>query len=234
MSLLEIDNLSYRYHDGAAALRGATLHVAEGERLALVGPNGAGKSTLLLAVLGFLEARGRVAVAGLELTRASAREIRRRVGIVFQNADDQLFMPTVFDDVAFGPLCLGLDAPEVRRRVAEALEQVGAADLADRAPYHLSGGEKRRVALATVLAMRPRAILFDEPSSSLDQAARRRLMTLLASMPGTQVIATHDLELVRAVCTRVAVMAEGRMVADGPTTQLLDDTDLLHRYGLTC
>jgi len=229
MGILEVRNLSYQYPDGPQALRGVDLQVDDGECLAMIGPNGAGKSTLMLAVLGFVEAKGRVVVDGLELSRRTVKEIRRRAGIVFQEADDQLFMPTVFDDVAFGPLCLGLRGQEVRQRVSEALRLVDAENLVQRAPYHLSAGEKRRVALATVLAMRPRMIFFDEPSSGLDPRSRRMLIQTLRSLPATRIVATHDLDLARAACSRVVLMAEGRMVATGPTQSILLDDALMGR-----
>jgi cobalt/nickel transport system ATP-binding protein len=232
VNALEVAQLEYAYPDGTPALCGANFSVAPGECLGLVGPNGAGKSTLLLALLGFVPARGRVQVGDLTLSRATRREIRRRVGLVFQEPDDQLFMSTVFDDVAFGPLCQGLPAAEVPARVAEALDRVTAADLADRAPFHLSSGEKRRVALAAVLAMRPEIVLFDEPSSNLDPRSRRQLIRLLAAMNCTRLVASHDLELVLELCPRVAVMAAGRIVAEGPTPVLLADAALMERFSL--
>ena len=232
MAALEIEDLTHAYPDGTQSLRGVSLSIERGSAVGLIGPNGAGKSSLLLAALGFLRCGGAVRVGDVELTRGTVREIRRRVGIVFQDANDQLFMPTVFDDVAFGPLCAGLDETEVRRRVAEALEAVGAGHLADRAPYHLSGGEKRRVALATVLAMRPEIILFDEPTGNLDPPSRSRFIRVLGDLPATRVLATHDLDAVAATCARTAVLSEGRIVAEGRTTDVLADADLMRRAGL--
>jgi len=233
VDVLEIDDLTHTYPDGTAALRGVSLRVERGASLGLIGPNGAGKSTLLLAVLGFVRSRGTIRVGDVALSRDTLREIRRRVGIVFQNADDQLFMPTVFDDVAFGPLCAGLREGEVCRRVSEALEAVGAGHLVDRAPYHLSGGEKRRVALATVLAMRPEVVLFDEPTSSLDPASREQFIALVRDLPATRIVATHDLATVAAACSRTAILFEGRIVAQGNTGELLADADLMQRVQLS-
>ena len=232
MNALDVAQLEFSYPDGTPALCGVNFSVAPGECLGLVGPNGAGKSTLLLALLGFVPARGHVQVGDLALTHATRSEIRRRVGLVFQEPDDQLFMSTVFDDVAFGPLCQGLPAAEVPARVAEALDRVSAANLADRAPFHLSCGEKRRVALATVLAMRPEIVLLDEPSSNLDPRSRRQLIRLLAGLPCTRLIASHDLELVLELCPRVAIMAAGRIVATGPTPALLADPALMDQFSL--
>ena len=226
-------DLCFSYHDGSAALRGVSMQVTTGERVAIVGPNGAGKSTFLLHLNGILQrASGLLEVCGREVSKANIGEIRARVGMVFQHADDQLFMPTVFDDVAFGPLNSGLPAVEVRRRVAEALEQVGLAGFESRAPYHLSGGEKKSVAIATVLSMSPEVLVMDEPTSNLDHRARRRLIRLLQSLRQTLVIATHDLRMVQEVCGRVIVLDGGAVMADGPTAALLGDSELLEQHGL--
>jgi cobalt/nickel transport system ATP-binding protein len=182
--IIVIEHLSYTYPDGTRALDDVSLVVERGECLGLVGPNGAGKSTLLLHLNGTLRGSGRVLIDGLEVAKANLPEIRRRIGLIFQNSDDQLFMPTVFDDVAFGPLNLGLAAEEVRERVAEALAIVGKQGFEERAPYHLSDGEKRAVAIATVLAMKPQVLAMDEPTNSLDHRSRRSLIELLRSLPG--------------------------------------------------
>ena len=231
-AVLLIEHLSYTYPDGTQALRDVSLQVEAGHCVGLIGPNGAGKSTLLLHLNGTLRGEGRVLVDGLEVTKANLPEIRRRVGLIFQDSDHQLFMPTVFDDVAFGPLNLGLSEEEVRRRVAESLRVVGKEEFRERAPYHLSGGEKRAVAIATVLAMEPRVLVMDEPTSSLDHRSRRSLIELLKSLPITKMITTHDLELILELCCRCVLMNEGEIVADGPTRDLLGDERLLARFGM--
>jgi cobalt/nickel transport system ATP-binding protein len=230
---IDIRALVHAYADGTQALRGVDLRIDAGEAVAIVGANGAGKSTLLKHLNGLLlAAGGSVHVEGVALTRASVGGLRRRVGYVFQDADDQLFMPTVQDDVAFGPMNLGLPAAEVQARVAEALRSVGAQQLATRAPYRLSGGEKRAVAIAGVLAMAPSILVLDEPSTGLDPAGRRRLIELLARLPQTRIVATHDLGLVLDLCPRALVLHEGRIVADGPPDRLFADAELLQRCRL--
>ncbi|MFN7037409.1 MAG: energy-coupling factor ABC transporter ATP-binding protein, partial [Bellilinea sp.] len=199
---LEVQNLSYTYPDGRPALRGICLKIGPGERVALVGPNGAGKSTLLLALAGILRAEGRVFVEGTPLTPASLPRLRARVGLVFQSPDDQLFSPSVYEDVAYAPLYQGLPASEVHNRVEEALSKVGMREFAGRMPHHLSMGEKKRVAIATVLAMRPAMLLLDEPSAGLDPRGRRELIALLNGLPQTLLIATHDLDLANLTCPR--------------------------------
>jgi cobalt/nickel transport system ATP-binding protein len=227
---VEIRDLSHRWSSGADALRGVSLVVRRGERVALVGPNGAGKSTLL----GYLNGAslGPVRIGGTPVARAHLAEIRRRVGVVQQETDDQLFMPTVAEDVAFGPLNAGLARDVVRARVAAALARVGAADLGDRAHQTLSGGERRRVAIATVLAMEVEVLVLDEPTSNLDARGRRAIAAVLRELPQTQIVATHDLELVAAVCSRVVVLADGRVVADGPADRILADRGLLEQHGV--
>ena len=227
-----IEHLSYRYPDGTQALRDVSLSIDRGQCVGLIGPNGAGKSTLLLHLNGTLRGEGRVVIGDLEVTKQTLSEVRRRVGVIFQDSDDQLFMPTVFDDVAFGPLNLGLSEEEVRRRVTEALRVVGREGFEERAPYHLSGGEKRAVAVATVLAMEPEVLVMDEPTSSLDQRSRRSLIELLRKLPITKLITTHDLELILELCCRCVVMNDGRIVADGPAPTILADARLLARYGM--
>jgi cobalt/nickel transport system ATP-binding protein len=218
--VIELHALSFAYPDGHRALCDVDLRIAPGEKAGLVGDNGAGKSTLLLHLNGILRGTGSVRVAGLELSDKTVRAIRSKVGLVFQDPDDQLFSPTVFDDVAFGPLNMGLGDDAVRARVAWALEQVGASEHAGRMPHHLSLGEKKRVAIATVLAMQPEVLALDEPSAGLDPTGRQALLGLLAGLPQTMLIATHDLDMVRALCSRVVVLERGRVAADGPVSVL--------------
>ena len=230
---IELRGLGYAYPDGTPALRGLDLHIAHGEAVAVVGANGAGKSTLLLHLNGLLlPSQGEVRIDGLPVARATLARVRRNVGFVFQDADDQLFMPTVQDDVAFGPSNQGLSAQQVQARVDAALDAVGATHLAKRAPYRLSGGEKRATAIAGVLAMEPSILVLDEPSSGFDPAGRRRLIGLLRSFTQTRVIATHDLDLVLEVCERVLVLHHGRVEADGAPNELFADPDLLRRCHL--
>jgi cobalt transport protein ATP-binding subunit len=229
---LELRDVRYRYPTGTEALCGVTLAVAPGERAGLVGPNGAGKSTLLLALAGFVPAGGVIRVGGHTLTRDSARDVRRHLGLVFQDPDDQLFMPRVVDDIAFGPVTMGLALEEVQVRVHEALHAVDLEGFENRAPYHLSVGEKRRAALATVLAMRPQILALDEPSANLDPRGRRRLIDLLRGLGGTLLVVGHDLDLILEVCERTVVLDSGRVVADGPSAEVLGDRQLMESHGL--
>ncbi len=224
--------LTYRYPNGHLALDALDLHVRRGERVALLGPNGAGKTTLLLQLNAILRGGGTLEVAGLEVADDSVRELRARVGFVFQDPDDQLFMPTVQEDVAFGPLNLGLPRDEVRRRVADALGAVRMDDCATRAPHQLSMGQRRRVAIATVLSMDPHVLVLDEPSANLDPRSRAELIDLLAGLDRTMVVATHDLPLAAELCPRAVVLDAGRVVADGATAQLLADDALLAAHDL--
>ena len=233
---LAVSGLAYSYPDGYQALYGVDFQVAPGERVALLGPNGAGKTTLVLHLNGILHGGiGQVSVAGLAVEphdRAALLEVRRRVGIVFQDPDDQLFMPSVAEDVAFGPANLGLSGAELDQRVTEALELVGMTEYADRPPHHLSFGQRRRIAVATVLAMRPEILVLDEPSSNLDPASRRELADILRSLDVTMLMVTHDLLYALELCPRALVMSEGQIVADGPTRELLADESLMSTYRL--
>jgi cobalt/nickel transport system ATP-binding protein len=230
---IEVRGLAHAWPDGTPALRGIDLRIAHGEAVAVVGANGAGKSTLLLHLCGaLLPTAGEVRVGDAAVTRATLPQVRRTVGVVFQDPDDQLFLPTVREDVAFGPRNQGLSPAEVARRVADALRTVGASHLADRPPYRLSDGEKRAVAIATVLAMAPDVLVLDEPSSHLDPRGRRALIDLLRGFAHTRVIATHDLDLALDVCGRTVVLGGGRVLADGPTRTVLGDEALMERSGL--
>jgi cobalt/nickel transport system ATP-binding protein len=233
---LEVSGLAFAYPDGHQALFGIDLVVDRGERVALLGPNGAGKTTFVLHLNGILSGgAGTVRVGGLEVRadeRHTLREIRRRVGIVFQDPDDQLFMPTVRDDVAFGPANLGLRGAELASRVASALAAVGMADVADRPPHHLSFGQRRRVAVATVLAMEPEILVLDEPTSNLDPASRRELADVLDALPVTLLVVTHDLPYALELCDRSVVLSGGSIVADGRTADVLSDADLLRQHRL--
>lgn len=228
-----VRNLFYAYPDGTQALKGVSFSVAQGGSVAVVGANGVGKSTLLQHLNGYLPTtRGEVSIGGVLVTRETAAAVRRAVGMVFQSPDDQLFMPTVEEDVAFGPLNADLAAEEVERRVAGALARVGMLHVRGRPPYRLSAGEKRAVAIATVLAMCPDVLVMDEPSANLDPRSRRGLIELLRSFEHTRIIASHDLELVVEVCTRVIVLDGGRVVADGPVREILNDEALMLAHGL--
>ncbi|SDF36373.1 cobalt/nickel transport system ATP-binding protein [Blastococcus aurantiacus] len=230
---LLVEDVAFAYPDGHQALYGVDLRIEPGERVALLGPNGAGKTTLVLHLNGILRpGRGTISVAGLPVTKTNLREVRRRVGIVFQDPDDQLFMPTVGEDVAFGPRNLGLPEPEVAARVAAALEQVGMEGYADRPPHHLSFGQRRRVAVATVLSMHPEILVLDEPSSNLDPAGRRELAEVLDALPVTLLMVTHDLPYAMQLCARSVVLDRGVVVADGGTRGLLADPALLARHRL--
>lgn len=230
---LQARELSFNYPDGHRALQGVSFAIGQGESVGIIGSNGAGKSTLLLHLNGVLRATvGEVRVRDVPITAATLAEVRRTVGMVFQDPDDQLFMPTVFDDVAFGPNNLSIPVHEVQSRVEAALARVGASHLATRPPYRLSGGEKRAVAIAGVLAMEPSILVMDEPSDGLDPAARRRLINLLKGFDQTKIIATHDLDLVLDVCSRVLVMHHGHLEADGTPDLIFSDSVLLQRCHL--
>lgn len=231
--MIEIEGLGYTYPDGYQALREVSLFVNAGEAVAFIGPNGAGKSTLLLHLNGLLRSNsGTVRVLGLPVESRNLKWIRSKVGLVFQDPEDQLFSPTIFDDVAFGPLTLGYPEEEVRRRVQQALGQVGMSGSAHRSPYHLSVGEKKRIAIATVLSMDLEILVLDEPTSNLDPRGRWELIELLRQLPLTKVIASHDLEMVRALCERSILLDAGRVVADDLTPHILSNLHLLASHGL--
>jgi energy-coupling factor transporter ATP-binding protein EcfA2 len=236
MNALEIVDLSFQYADGMSALSGVSFHVAPEECLGLIGPNGAGKSTLLMHLNGLLPERigdaSPVRVFGEPIGRRNLDRIRREVGLLFQNPDDQLFSPTVFEDVSFGPRQFGWSDEAVRTVVARAMEQVGLPEYGPRSPHHLSHGEKRRVCIAGLLACEPRVVLLDEPTSDLDPRGRRELKTLLRRLPVTKVIASHDLELIAELCSRVLILDRGRVVREGPAFELLNDEALMLEHGL--
>lgn len=232
--IVEAQNITYRYPSSNQGIQNISFRITHGESVAVVGANGAGKSTLLQHLNGFLmPGQGRIQIGDFPLTKDNVMAVRRTVGMVFQDPDDQLFMPTVFDDVAFGPLNLGLPPEEVTIQVTKALEKVGADHLRDRPPYRLSGGEKRAVAIASVLAMSPDILVMDEPSSNLDPLARQRLIELLQSFKHTKIIATHDLDLAVDVCPRTIVLHNGSLTADGATLEIFQNKSLLVQSGLT-
>lgn len=230
---IEFRDVSYRYPDGTAALERLNFRITHGESVGIVGANGAGKSTLLLHMNGsLLPTRGTVTVGDLLLQKGTVHEVRRRVGMIFQNPDDQLFMPTVYEDVAFGPLNLGMDRDSVRERAREALSRVGCLDLRDKPPHHLSGGQKSAVAIATVIAMDPDILVMDEPAANLDPRSRRSLITMLKTFVHTKVVASHDLDLILDVCSRCIVIREGAVVADGPARDILSKKHLMEENNL--
>ena len=233
--LIEIDRLTYRYPDGVDALQDVSLHIKHGERVGLVGPNGAGKTTLFLVLSGVIDSfKGSVFIAGCDLGNREGRiQVHKKLGIVFQNADDQLFNTSVYEDIAFGPLNMGLSEEEARQRVDRAMALAGLGpEYSDRLPTHLSGGEKRRVAIAGVLAMEPQVLLLDEPSSDLDPRGRRELVQFLDGLSITRMISSHNLEFVLETCERILVFDGGKIRADGPACEVLSDEDLMLKHGL--
>ncbi len=230
--VIKVSDLHFAYPDEHVALRGISFNLCAGEKVALVGPNGAGKSTLMLQLNGILDGRGGIEIGGMRLTRDNLPVIRSMVGLVFQNPDDQLFSPTVFEDVAFGPLHMGLPEEAVFTRVDSALEAVRMSSYRDRLSHHLSVGEKKRIAIATVLSMNPKILILDEPSAGLDPRARRTLINLLRDLPITMLISTHDMRMVQELFPRTIVMDDGRIVADGMTQEILEDEQFLNEHGL--
>jgi cobalt/nickel transport system ATP-binding protein len=230
--IITIRNLFFEYPNGHPALQDVSLTVQPGEKIALIGQNGAGKSTFLLHLNGILQGTGEITVSGLALKKQFLKQIRAKVGLVFQSPDDQLFSPTVFEDVAFGPIYMGLPEKEILERVTQALADVEMSGFSERVTYHLSMGEKKRIAIATVLAMQPEILVFDEPTAGLDPRARRNLIRLIEKLPQTLIVATHDLDFARRSFTRVILMNHGRLVADGSPAEILDDAVLLEEQGL--
>ncbi len=233
---IDVRQLEFAYPDGHPALRGVNIRIAAGEKVAILGPNGAGKSTLLLHLNGLIHgSNGEVRILGnpvREDDKRGLQQVRALVGVVFQDPDDQLFSPSVYEDVAFGPIYMGLPPEEIARRVEDALAQVGLDGYADRMPFHLSGGEKKRAAIATVLSMRPQILALDEPSAGLDPRARRGLIRLLDRLSQTIIITTHDMHMVKEIFPRSIIMDGGIVVADAPTQEILADEPLLHKHGL--
>ncbi|MFA6472172.1 MAG: ABC transporter ATP-binding protein [Candidatus Latescibacterota bacterium] len=231
-SCIAFNDFSYTYEDGACALSGVTFSISRGESVGLIGHNGSGKSTLLMHTVGILEPDSRVIVSGLPVTRENLKTIRRRVGYVFQNPRDQLFMSTVAEDVAFGPLNMGMPPAEALRAAEKALSLVGLDGFGERTPYHLSGGEMRRASIATVLSTSPFIVVMDEPSSGLDPRAKRELALLIRSLTCTRLISSHDLDFIRDCTDRIILLNHGRIVADGPAGEILGDRALLEENGL--
>lgn len=230
--ILQIEQLSFAYPTGQQALQDINLTISKGEKVALVGHNGSGKSTLLLNLIGILNGEGTVSVSGLQKIKENLSTIRAKLGLVFQNPDDQLFSPTVFADVAFGPIHMGFSEEEITQRVEYALEAVGMRDFSNRLSYHMSTGEKKRIAIATVLSMDPEIIILDEPTAGLDPKARRSLINLLRELPQSMLVATHDLLMVKELLPRTIILHQGKIVADQPTDILLADNALLEAFGL--
>jgi cobalt/nickel transport system ATP-binding protein len=229
---IEVKDVHYSYSAERPVLRGVSFYIAPGEKAALVGPNGAGKSTLMLHLNGILKESGEVKVCGEVIQKETLGKVRASVGIVFQDPDDQLFSPTVFDDVAYGPLYMGHPEAEVRRRVSEALQAVGMENFEQRVSHHLSSGEKKRVAIATVLAMDPEILVLDEPTAGLDPRGRRALINLLRELPQTMLVATHDIRMVSELLPRTIVIDQGMIISDGPTEDILRDEEFLEDHGL--
>lgn len=229
---VEINDFSYRYPDGTFALGSINLRIEAGERVALIGPNGAGKSTLLLAMAGFIRPAGKISIYGSQVNKKNIRKIRRLIGSCLQNPDEQLFMPSLFDDVAFGPLNMNLDSVQIKKRVTKSLEAVALAGFADKSPHHLSSGQKRAAAIATILSMSPEIITFDEPDSSLDPASRKRLAATLKTLPQTLIIATCNMAFAAEVADRAVLLDAGEIIADGDAGRIMADPVLMQAHGL--
>lgn len=230
---LEVKDLNYKYPDGTAALRGIDLHIHEGEKLGIMGPNGAGKSTLLLHFNGILTGKGEVSVFGLPVRKNTIREIRQSVGMIFQNPDDQLFCPTVYDDIAFGVRQMGMDEKEVSERVSHSLQEVGLDEsLLQKSSFHLSFGQKKLVSIATVLSMHARILVFDEPTIGLDPRARKQIIKLIGGLGRTQIVASHDFDFLSAVCDQVMIIYKGKTVVVGKPEKIINDIELLKKYEL--
>jgi cobalt/nickel transport system ATP-binding protein len=230
--VIEIRDLNYSYPDGNEALKGVNIDIYQNETIGIIGPNGAGKTTLLLYISGLLNANGGIKICDLELNKSNLAEIRKKIGLVFQDPQDQLFMPTVFEDVAFGPVNMKKERQVIESSVHEALKEVDMLDSIDRMSYHLSFGEKKRVALATVLAMEPEILILDEPSSNLDPKARRHLIGILKNIKATKIISGHDLEMILEICNRVILLDNSKVIYEGETLQILSDEALMHSHGL--
>jgi len=230
--IVDIENLSFFYPDGRQGLKDINLVVYSAENLAVIGPNGAGKPTLLLHLNGILRGNNTIKIFGLPVDEKNMKETRRKVGLVFQDPEDQLFSPTVFDDVAFGPINMGYSELQVKQRVAQALKWVGMDGYEQRSPHHLSVGEKKRAAVATVLSLNPELLVLDEPSSNLDPRSKWALIEVVKRLPMTKIIASHDLELIEALCQRTIILDGGIIVADGSTTNIFNDVTLLRAHGL--
>jgi len=229
--IIKISNLNFTYPDGKQVLNDINLNIYENESVGIIGPNGAGKTTLLLHLLGILRGEGEINVLGMSMNDGNLKKIRNKIGLVFQDPNDQLFTPTVFDDVAFGPLNLGISKDIIEQKVKESLNKVGMSGFEERFPHHLSFGEKKRISIATVLAMEVEILLLDEPSSNLDPKARRQLINLLNNLKITKIIAANDLKLASEVCKRVILLDEGKIVAGGDTEDILNNKSLMERYG---
>lgn len=230
--MLDIEKLSVTYPDGTQSVTEVGFRLARGENAALIGANGAGKTSLIMALVGVLPSTGTVKAGGTQLSKKNLAEIRRKVGVLFQNPDDQLFMASIYDDIAFGPRNMGLSEEEAARRVEESLALLHIERLRDKTALKMSGGEKRMAALATVLSMAPDVMLFDEPTAFLDPKARRNLIKVLKALPHTKLIATHDLAFAAEVCERSILLKSGRLFADGPTQRLLYDAALMEDCGV--
>ena len=230
--IIKVNNLEYTYPDGTKALRGVNLSIFEKESVGIIGRNGAGKSTLLLHLNGILQGEDKVEIMGLEVGNNNLNFIRSKVGLVFQDPEDQLFMPTVFDDVAFGPINMDLKKEKVKSLVKEALQEVDMAHSVNRISHHLSFGEKKRISIATVLSMKPEIMALDEPTSNLDPKARYELILFLKSIDKTKIVASHDLDMILEICDRVVILDKGTVVANGNTREILSDASLLEKHSL--